>query len=165
HYAISDLNKDELVKIRDFVSGYTFQGTEKISIHNARCFEDFKTYLDGFISQYEADRYMEYRHGEVSQKRQKLDQYSDVSAEELKFHFEDKMKEYFEKHPAALARNKDMKDVTLSKFRELMDNLEPSEQAGILRLILKFDTGTVIRDMYERPLGYLLEMSRTRTQE
>lgn len=163
HYAISDLEEEELLKIREFMSGYSFVVSDNVSKHNAQCFEDFKTYLDGFISQYNSGRYMEYRHSEVSKKKKEaLDSISEIPVEELKFHFEEKMKVYFETHSELLERHEDMHKVTFLKFRELMSKLDPPAQTTVLRLMMRYDIGTVLRDVYEKPLEFLLEIGKSK---
>jgi molybdenum cofactor biosynthesis enzyme MoaA len=65
HFAIADYPLDKLIEIRRYMDNHEFSGIIMYKKHNAQCYEDFKTYLDGFIQQKNTGRYLEYRFGDM----------------------------------------------------------------------------------------------------
>lgn len=59
-FALSDLNQQEWKKIRSYMDGFFFPENTPKEKHNAKCFEDFKHYLDNYINSEETKRYADY---------------------------------------------------------------------------------------------------------
>lgn len=59
-FSISELTKNELRHIRDYMEGVRLPRSTQKERHNDNCFQDFKTYLDKYIENSEEKRYHEY---------------------------------------------------------------------------------------------------------
>ncbi len=60
HFSITDLSKDELKKVRAYMEGFSFPERTQKERHNAKCFEDFKHYLDTYIENTDVKKYRDY---------------------------------------------------------------------------------------------------------
>lgn len=60
-FALSDLNRDEWKKIRQYMDGFSFPTDSPNRKNNAKCFEDFKHYLDNYINSDETKKYADYK--------------------------------------------------------------------------------------------------------
>lgn len=63
-FALAELSTDELKHIRAYMEGFSFSGISQKERHNRKCFEDFKTYLDNYITNSEEKHYHEYEYSE-----------------------------------------------------------------------------------------------------
>lgn len=61
HYSLTDLSKAELKEVRAYMEKFSFPIFTQKERHNKKCFEDFKHFLDTYISNEEETRYHEYR--------------------------------------------------------------------------------------------------------
>lgn len=59
-FSIADLPKQDLQKIRDYMEGVSLPRHTAKERHNFKCFEDFKTYLERYISNEEELKYADY---------------------------------------------------------------------------------------------------------
>ena len=59
-FAITDLSKDELIKIRTYMEKFSLPAGTLKEKHNAKCFEDFKHYLDVYIGNNMEKKYRDY---------------------------------------------------------------------------------------------------------
>ena len=62
-FAITRLNKDDLIHIKEQLSTYSFQNKTRSEKHNYNCFTDFLNFLDFNINT-ENKNYVEYRYGD-----------------------------------------------------------------------------------------------------
>ncbi len=60
-FALTNLPKDELVKIKTFMEKFRFPILTQKERHNKKCFEDFKNFLTTYIDNNEEKKYYEYR--------------------------------------------------------------------------------------------------------
>ena len=60
HFALADLSKDELKKIRAEMEQFSFPGGNSTELYNRKCFEDFKHYLDEYIQHSDVKKYFDY---------------------------------------------------------------------------------------------------------
>lgn len=60
HFSIADLPREKLQDIRDYMEKVTLPKRTSNEKHNARCFEDFKTYLETYINNEEEKKYADY---------------------------------------------------------------------------------------------------------
>ena len=59
-FAIADMSKEDLQKVRDYMEPFSFSKLTQKERHNAKCFEDFKHYLDTYIANMDSKKYHEY---------------------------------------------------------------------------------------------------------
>lgn len=59
-FALADLSKGELRNIRDYMNQFSFPTTTQREQHNAKCFEDFKHYLDAYVENAGVKKYADY---------------------------------------------------------------------------------------------------------
>lgn len=59
-FVLTTLPKEELKRIRDYMEKFSFPRFTQKERHNAKCFEDFKHYLDTYIQNAEVKRYQDY---------------------------------------------------------------------------------------------------------
>lgn len=59
-FALTDLNRDEWKKIREYMNRFSFPKLTSKERHNAKCFEDFKHYLDTYIASDDVKKYQDY---------------------------------------------------------------------------------------------------------
>ena len=59
-FALADMQKEELQQIRAYMDKYTFPKENQREEHNAKCFEDFKHYLDAYVEHTEVKKYADY---------------------------------------------------------------------------------------------------------
>lgn len=59
-FALADMQKEELQHIRAYMDKYTFPKGNQREQHNAKCFEDFKHYLDAYVENSEVKKYADY---------------------------------------------------------------------------------------------------------
>lgn len=59
-FALADCTKEELVKIRSYMNGFSFPMLTQKERHNKKCFEDFTNYLDTYIENADAKKYHQY---------------------------------------------------------------------------------------------------------
>lgn len=59
-FAVTDLPKDELKKIREYLERFSFPKFSSREKHNHKCFEDYKQFLDAYISEAETRKYHDY---------------------------------------------------------------------------------------------------------
>lgn len=60
HYALADLPKEGLKKIRASLENFSFPRSNATEIYNSNCFEDFKHYLEEYIQRTEVKKYFDY---------------------------------------------------------------------------------------------------------
>ena len=72
-FAIADLSKDELQKIRDYMQPFSFPTQTQKEKHNAKCFEDFKHYLDIYIETADTKKYHDYEFNRNQLLREELE--------------------------------------------------------------------------------------------
>lgn len=59
-FALTDSTKEELQQVRQYMNQFSFAKLTQKERHNAKCFEDFKQYLDTYIENTEVKRYHDY---------------------------------------------------------------------------------------------------------
>ena len=59
-FALADMTKEELQHVRNYMNQFTFPKGNKREEHNAKCFEDFKHYLDVYVENSEVKKYADY---------------------------------------------------------------------------------------------------------
>jgi len=59
-FALADMTKDELRQIRAYMDKYSFAAGNQREQHNAKCFEDFKHYLDAYVENADVKKYADY---------------------------------------------------------------------------------------------------------
>jgi radical SAM protein with 4Fe4S-binding SPASM domain len=59
-FVLTTLPKSELQRIREYMNQFSFPRLSQKERHNARCFEDFKHYLDTYIENMDTKKYHEY---------------------------------------------------------------------------------------------------------
>lgn len=59
-FALTDCTKEELQKVRAYMDGFSFPKLTQKERHNAKCFEDYKSFLDEYILHSETKKYHEY---------------------------------------------------------------------------------------------------------
>lgn len=77
HFSITDLSKEKLKKVRDYMEQFSFSKLTQKERHNAKCFEDFKHYLDTYIENTDVKKYHDYefnRHLLLSEELEKKQQ-------------------------------------------------------------------------------------------
>jgi MoaA/NifB/PqqE/SkfB family radical SAM enzyme len=158
HFAIADYPLEKLIEIRRYMDNYEFSGMMMYKKHNAQCYEDFKTYLDGFIQQRNTGRYLEYRFGEQSKMKmggaEAAKQLAALPEIELKKKLVSKIGLYTEEHQDL---HMDVAEV-LQKVDTLMNALEPSDRVKIYGLMCMTDTGTLLQDIKQNTVEALMIM-------
>lgn len=158
HFAIADYPLEKLIEIRRYMEGFEFSGMMLYKKHNAQCYEDFMTYLDGFIEQKNTGRYLEYRFGEQSKiasgGAEAAKQLAAMPELELKHKLLAKVNQYAEEHQGVLL---DVAE-SLQKVDTFMDALEPSDRIKIYSLMCTTDTGTLLRDLTQHNAEALKNM-------
>jgi radical SAM protein with 4Fe4S-binding SPASM domain len=59
-FSITDLPKEEIKKVRAYMEPFSFSKLTQKERHNAKCFEDFKHYLDTYIENADVKKYHDY---------------------------------------------------------------------------------------------------------
>jgi radical SAM protein with 4Fe4S-binding SPASM domain len=158
HFAIADYPLDKLIEIRRYMDNHEFSGIIMYKKHNAQCYEDFKTYLDGFIQQKNTGRYLEYRFGEEAQAKTKGDVAAialfNLSEGTLKEKLELQITTYIENHHEQIVSKK----VVLEKVEDLMASMNEADRKKIYSLMCTTETGTLLNDLQKNDLNTLREM-------
>ncbi len=66
-FALTDLPREELQRVRAYMQQFSFSKLTQKERHNAKCFEDFKHYLDTYIASDEVKKYHDYEFNRDSQ--------------------------------------------------------------------------------------------------
>lgn len=88
-FALTDSTKEELQKVRAYMEQFSFSKMTQKERHNAKCFEDFKHYLDTYIENADVKKYHDYefnRHlllSEELEKKQQLHELQPTSFAEV----------------------------------------------------------------------------------
>src|SRR5690606_26498239 len=59
-FVLTSLPKAELKKVREHMNRFSFSTFTQKERHNAKCFEDFKHYLDSYINNESVKTYLDY---------------------------------------------------------------------------------------------------------
>lgn len=158
HFAIADYDLEQLIKIRQYMDQHEFSGVMMYKKHNAQCYEDFKTYLDGFIQQKNAGRYLEYRFGEEAKQKigskDAANKFKDLPLKELEGKFQKKVQEYFLQHPSGAEESQQV----LDKTKAFLSALDDDTKGRIYSMMMATDSGMVIRDIQENNIETLRKM-------
>lgn len=158
-FSIADLSLEEIKAIRDFIGKETFTGISGCKKHNAKCYEDFKTYLDNFIEKKNISRYLEYRVGNEKTSNPddiKLLEYKDHSLLELKELLFQNVEEYFNKN----ITSNESKAIFYQKFNHIIDSFEDDGKIWILKFMLISHTNIWVIDILNEQDSVLIENAK-----
>jgi radical SAM protein with 4Fe4S-binding SPASM domain len=158
NFSIADLSYEDLVKIRKYMDQFEFSGISGYKKHNAKCYEDFKTYLDNFLEKNNVSRYLEYRleNTQSKQLKSKLDLNMSKSYEELYKELEEKMSQYY------IDKNIETNDSEKfkTKLEQLLQAFNPNEKKFLVSLMNLSDLKMILNDFNNMSIQELIERSQ-----
>jgi radical SAM protein with 4Fe4S-binding SPASM domain len=158
NFSIADLTYDELVEIRKYMDQFEFSGITGYKKHNAKCYEDFKTYLDNFLEKKNVSRYLEYRleNTQSKQLKVKMDLNMSKSYEELLQELEARMNQYF------IDKNIETNDSEKfkTKLEQLLEAFNSDAKKYLVLMMNVSNQKILLDDMNNMSLKDLIERSQ-----
>ncbi|MCZ2393636.1 MAG: radical SAM protein [Chitinophagales bacterium] len=140
-FSIADYPFDKLQEVREYMEKFHFNGLTGYRKHNAKCFEDFKIYVDNFLKKKNVGRYLEYRlEGHSKSGESKKSEMSGKTETELKALFESNVKIYYSKENVASLEISDF----LAKFYRVLSKFNDTEQKELLTFVNLTDINTIM---------------------
>lgn len=157
-FSIADLTVDELVEIRKYMDQFEFSGLTGYKKHNAKCYEDFKGYLDNFIEKKNVGRYLEYRleNTQSKQLKNKLDLQMSKPYEELLLELEVRMNKYFTEKNIETKSTQDFK----TKLDQLLQPFNSEAKKYLVLMMNMSNQKVLLDDMNNMPLEDLIKRSQ-----
>jgi sulfatase maturation enzyme AslB (radical SAM superfamily) len=157
-FSIADLTVDELVEIRKYMDQFEFSGLTGYKKHNAKCYEDFKGYLDNFIEKKNVGRYLEYRleNTQSKQLKNKLDLQMSKPYEELLQELEVRMNKYFTEKNIETKFSQDFK----TKLEQLLEAFNSDAKKYLVLMMNVSNQKILLDDMNNMSLKDLIERSQ-----
>jgi radical SAM protein with 4Fe4S-binding SPASM domain len=165
HFSITDLSKEELRKVRDYMQQFSFPKFTQKERHNAKCFEDFKHYLDTYIENTDVKKYHDYefnRHlllSEELEKKQQLHELKPLSFIE----FSKWIDECYATNTSLT--EKLPKDVLLRQLNTVLNTCSEEECNLLYAFIRQSSFESFLMSMINSSLDDLKKMSRLSLEE
>ncbi len=157
-FSVADLSYEELKEIRAYMDKFHFNGLTGYKKHNAKCFEDFKTYIDSFLEKKNTGRYLEYKLAEDSKSSEPnviLRKMKSKSIDELKGMFESKLSAYYSENMNSSLSQQEL----LAKFHQVVSSFTIEEQFKLLTFINHTEIYTVVNVFTENDVEQLIQKS------
>jgi len=160
HFALADLSKDELKKIRAEMQRYSFPAGSATEIYNRNCFEDFKHYLDEYLLRTEVKKYFDYDFNRdlllqlEHEKKERQKKVQPVSYAELSQWIDSNYASdpsFGEKLP---------KEILLRQLNSLLETLNGEEKSLLQALIMLGDFDELLLNVKNHSLDTLKKISR-----
>ncbi|HUH73278.1 MAG TPA: twitch domain-containing radical SAM protein [Chitinophagales bacterium] len=158
NFSVADLSIDELVEIRKYMDQFEFSGLTGYKKHNAKCYSDFKGYLDNFIEKKNVGRYLEYRleNTQSKQLKNKLDLQMSKPYEELLQELEVRMNKYFTEKNIETKFSQDFK----TKLDQLLQPFNSEAKKYLVLMMNMSNQKVLLDDMNNMPLEDLIKRSQ-----
>ena len=164
-FILTALPKEELKKIRAHMEMFSFPGLTQKERHNARCFEDFKHYLDVYIQNSDTKRYHEYDFNRQLIPNEELERKnSSRNINPLTFkNISQWVDEQY--HTNKLLSGMLSKEVLLSQIKEVLSNYSETDRNILHAFIVMGGIDSLVKSFTTLSLENLKQISQASLEE
>ncbi|MES2622266.1 MAG: twitch domain-containing radical SAM protein [Bacteroidota bacterium] len=160
-FALSSLPRSEWKKVREYMNQFSFPRLTSKERHNAKCFEDFKHYLDTYIASDNEKKYHDYKFGDEAVPDYASDENSSVQPVKPLTSSSDFF-DWIEKQYAADNTYASIvpKDILLGNIDSILAEYNEDDRAMLRGFMVNSNFSKSLASMQNHPLEQLKKQTR-----